>query len=122
MPLSISIPTLLLFLQTPDADAIFGGHSPKSETRDMIFVEGELYGKLVARNDQPLSAAEAAKEEKKLRETAAERRLHPEHRPITERAVHVAHLPDIFRFYSCSFASEESVNDRQAWIILCNPQ
>ncbi len=40
----------------------------------VMTLEGEPYRKLVARNEQPLSAKEAAKEDKKLAQTAAERK------------------------------------------------
>src|ERR1039457_2770241 len=62
------------------------GHPNKdrSETHDIIFVEGISYSKLTARNGKPLEAREAAKEEKKLQQAAEERRqqreanlLHP---------------------------------------------
>jgi len=41
-----------------------------SETYEVIMLEGDTYKKLVARNEQPLSPAGKAKEEKKLQEEA----------------------------------------------------
>src|SRR5579863_5708936 len=45
-----------------------------SVTNDVIFVEGEQYKRLVARDGKPLPPKEEAKEEKKLQQTAEERR------------------------------------------------
>jgi hypothetical protein len=55
------------------------GHAKKtgSETHDVIFVEGESYKRLVARDGKPLPPKEEAKEEKKLQQTAEERRKSP---------------------------------------------
>jgi hypothetical protein len=49
----------------------------RSETAEMIFVEGIAYRKLVARNGKPLDAKEKAKVDKVMRETAEQRRKHP---------------------------------------------
>jgi hypothetical protein len=55
------------------------GHAKKtgSETHDVIFGEGESYKRLVARDGKPLPPKEEAKEEKKLQQTAEERRKSP---------------------------------------------
>jgi hypothetical protein len=45
-----------------------------TETHEVLTLEGESYKKLTARNGKPLSVREAANEEKKLKQTAAERR------------------------------------------------
>src|SRR5205823_3869958 len=45
-----------------------------SGTHDVTFVEGDSYQRLVARDGKPLSPKEEGQEEKKLRQTAEERR------------------------------------------------
>src|SRR5580700_2433383 len=52
-------------------------HQDRSETHEVIFVEGLAYNKLVARNGKPLDAKEKARVDKKMRETAEQRRKHP---------------------------------------------
>jgi hypothetical protein len=95
--------------------------SRDSETYDFMFLEGAPYAKLIARNDQPLSAAENAKEDEKLKRTAEERRAH-EHTPFTQRNVHMASIADTQRLDSCKIAGEEEIGQRKAWIIQCDPQ
>jgi len=65
------------------------GHPNKdsTETHDIIFVEGMSYRKLTARNGEPLKPGEAAKEEKKLRQTAEERRKRRRAGPSAHRGL-----------------------------------
>jgi|SRR5580692_7278298 hypothetical protein len=51
-------------------------HRNRSETAEVIFIEGEAFRKLVARNGKPLDAKEQARVDKKMRETAEQRRRH----------------------------------------------
>ena len=45
-----------------------------SSKHEILFIEGVMYRRLVARNGQPLSKREEAREQKKMQQTAAERR------------------------------------------------
>jgi hypothetical protein len=45
-----------------------------SETYDILFIEGLLYSRLVARDGMPLNQRDVAREEKKMQQTTADRR------------------------------------------------
>jgi hypothetical protein len=65
------------YLQRLEVRMLDGSGKVKSthtQTWDVTFLEGSLYQRLVARNDQPLSAKEEKKEEDKLRKMMEQRR------------------------------------------------
>lgn len=103
--------------------------SVTSETREWTFVDGELFRRLVARNDQPLPPAEQKKEEDRLRRITDERRnedvAHKQKR-IAERDKRREKgrdmLREIPRAYDFRLIGEEKVNERDAWIIEATPR
>ena len=99
------------------------GHANKdrSETHDMIFVEGISYSKLTARNGKPLERGEAAKEEKKLRETAEERRKQ-RHAGLFHASVNMASEEDLLALFDNRLVGEEEIRGRKAWVIESSPR
>ena len=96
--------------------------SRSSKTFDVIFLEGYTYKKLIARDDMPLSPAEAAKVEKEMQKTAEERRAERTRQPITSRSISMATDEDLLKLFKCKVAGEEQIGQRKAWVIQCDPQ
>ena len=98
----------------------------RSETHDVIFVEGVKFRKLIARNGKPLSGREAAQVEKDMRETAAERRHHPipAGGSIGFGRAHadVGSFAELLTLFENRVVGEEPVNGRKAWVIECTPR
>jgi hypothetical protein len=93
----------------------------RSETHEVIFVEGASYKKLIARNDKPLDAKEEAKEKKKLAQAAAERRK--VHGPgLFHKNVSLASNEDLLTLFDNRFLAEEEIRGHKAWVILCTPK
>ena len=86
-----------------------------------MFVEGESYRKLIAEDDQPLSAKEAAKEEARLRQTAEERRQ-ARRNGMFHKTVSTAKSEELLTFYSCHTDGEAELAGRRAWVIQCDPR
>jgi hypothetical protein len=99
------------------------------QTWDVTFLEGSLYRRLVARNDQPLSFKERKKEEDRLRKSIEERRKETEeqhqrrianaersrerqHEPLKE-------VPDAFDF---RLVGEEALSSGEAYVIDATPK
>jgi hypothetical protein len=96
----------------------------ESTTQDVTPVEGSPYKRLVARNDQPLSAKDQAKEDEKLRRSIEDRRKET----ADQRAARIAdwqrsqnkqreplkEMPDAF---DLKMAGEEEVDGVDTWII-----
>ena len=99
------------------------GHPNKdrSETHDIIFVEGISYSKLTARDGKPLGRGEAAKEEKKLRETAEERRKQ-RHAGLFHPTVNTASEEDLLALFDNRLVGEEEIRGRKAWVIESSPR
>ena len=93
----------------------------QSKTWDVLFVEGKPYRKLVAHDDQPLSAREAAKEDERLQKTAEERRRNHHLNPFS-KTVTVARTSEMTELYSCRIENEEDLQGRRAWVIACDPK
>jgi len=103
--------------------------SRKVETWQITYLDGSPYRRLVARNDQPLSADEQKAEEEKLRWNAEQRRMETS----DERAHRVAEwqrradrqrdpikeVPDAFDF---TLLGEEQVAGRAVYRIEANPK
>lgn len=98
-------------------------------TYDVTNVEGSPYRRLVARNDQPLSAEEQKQEQDKLQWSIAERRKEtPEQREkrVSEwrkkqerQREPIQELADAF---DLKIAGEESIDGRAAWVIDGTPR
>jgi hypothetical protein len=99
----------------------------RSETHEVIFVEGVEYRKLIARNGKPLSAREAARVAEEMRETAAERRRHPQYAPggsigLGGARADLGSLAELLTLFDNRLAGEEEVNGRKAWVIESVPR
>jgi len=104
-----------------DFDKNGHAHKNRSETHDIIFVEGLVYKKLVARNGQPLEAKEQAKEEKRLRKTAEERRQ--ERRSgLLHKQVSLGSDQELLTLFDPQLAGEEEIRGHQAWVVECTPK
>jgi hypothetical protein len=100
------------------------GHAKKtgSETHDVIFVEGEFYKRLVARDAKPLPPKEETKEEKKLQQTAEERRKARRKGLFSfSRSAYVS-SDDLDKFFDRSLVGEEEIRGRKAWVIEYTPR
>ena len=99
------------------------GHANKdrTETHDIIFVEGISYSKLTARNGKPLERGEAAKEEKKLQQTAEERRKQ-RHAGLFHPTLNTASEEDLLALFDNRLVGEEEIRGRKAWVIESMPR
>jgi hypothetical protein len=99
------------------------GHPKKDSTEmhDIIFVEGMSYRKLTARNGAPLKPGEAAKEEKKLQQTAQQRR-HERRAGLFHATVSTASEEDLLALFDNRLVGEEGIRGRKAWVIESTPR
>ncbi len=102
-------------------------HKNRSETHEVIFVEGVKYRKLTARNGKRLSAREKARVEEEMRETAAERRRHPQYAPggsvgFGGARADLGSLAELLTLFDNRVEDEEEVNGRRAWVIESVPR
>jgi len=93
----------------------------RSETYQIVFVEGEPYKKLVARNDWPLEAKEQAKESKKLRRIAEER-LRRRRSGLFYKSVNMGSYKDLLTLFDNRLVGEEEIRGRKAWVIGSTPK
>jgi hypothetical protein len=93
-----------------------------SETHDVIFVEGESYRRLVARDGKPLPPKEEAKEEKKLRQTAEERRKARRKGFFNFSRSFGVSNEDLDKLCDHRLVGEEEVRGRKAWVIEFTPR
>jgi hypothetical protein len=102
-------------------------HQNRSETHEVIFIEGLTYRKLVARNGKPLDAKEKAKVDKKMRETAEQRRKQPREPDggrVTNGHVTVDFGSDeeLLTLFDNRVSGEEEIGGRKAWVIESTPR
>lgn len=92
------------------------------ESHEVIFVEGEVYKRLISRNGQPLNAKDQAKEEKKLQDVAGERRK--QRRPgLFRRSFSISDSEeDSKTLFENRLLGEEEINGRKAWVIELEPR
>jgi hypothetical protein len=93
----------------------------RSETYEVIFVEGESYQKLVARNDRPLDPKEQAKIEKNMQRTAEERRKQ-RRSGLLHRTVTLASYNDLLTLFENRFLPDEEVRGHKTSVVLCSPK
>ena len=102
--------------------------SSEVKTYEIMILSGEPTGKLVAKNDVPLSEKEARKEEERIRkliekyqkedEGARRRRLLKSEKEAEEDRQFVREIADAYRF---RFVGSEPVDGRAAWVIDADP-
>jgi len=100
-----------------------------SKTFEVLYLFGEEYQKLIAEDDRPLSADQAAKEQKKLDKAYAERadeserervkRLEKQRKEEEERRKFRAEIVKAFDF---TLLGEETVDGRACWVIAGEPR
>jgi hypothetical protein len=97
----------------------------RSETHEILILDDRPYEKLIAKDDRPLSASEARKEDEKLdREThkreheSAARRAEYEKQRAEDRQF-IREIPDAFTFH---LAGVETVSNQPAWVIDAVPK
>jgi hypothetical protein len=110
-------------------DARGGQKSAKAETYDITFLFGVPYRRLIAKDGQPLSPADARKQEEKLaktfaarqRESGADKQKHmAQYEKARERSrAFLREVPDAFNF---RLLGEETVQGRPAYVIEALPR
>lgn len=99
-----------------------------SETRDVIFLEGLPFPKLVARNGRPLPKKEQAQVAKLMSLTAAERRRKLQRTPpggqlaMGDQTIDLGSNAELLMFYENRLVGEEEVRGRRAWVVECEPR
>lgn len=100
----------------------------RSETHEVIFVEGMEYKKLVARNGKPLDERERMQAEKEMRRVAEERRKRrglpsPGGRVFFgNQSVDLGSREELLVLFENRLIGEESVSGRKAWVIESTPK
>ena len=97
----------------------------RSETSDVMILGGRPYERLTARNDQPLTAEEARKQQQKLdrelakrqQESPAERTRYQKER--AEDRAFIREIPDAFTF---RLVETSAVSNQPAWVIEAQPK
>ena len=120
------------YLQREETRELDASDKPKKvtiRTMNIRMMEGSPYRRLVARNDQPISAEEQKQEEDKLRFNIEERRKEtPEQRQrrIEEwthrqdkRREPLGEVPDAYNF---KLAGEETINGAECYVIEATPK
>jgi len=93
-----------------------------SVTNDVIFVEGEQYKRLVARDGKPLNAKAEAREEKKVQQIAEERRKARRRRLFNFSRSFGVTDDDLDKLCDRRLVGEEEVRGRKAWVIEYTPR
>ncbi len=93
-----------------------------TETYDVIFVEGEEYKKLIARNGQALNAKDQAKEEKKLQDVAKERRKQRRSRLFSRTVTLSGSDEESTALFKRHLVGEETIAGRKAWVVELTPR
>jgi hypothetical protein len=98
--------------------------SSQSETNETLILGGRPYERLIGRNDRPLPAREASKQQEKLdRESAKRQHESPAARARYERErddqrAFIREIPDAFTF---RLIETSAVSNRPAWVIEAQP-
>jgi hypothetical protein len=98
-----------------------------TETREVIFVEGFPFRKLVARNDKPLPAKERAEIQKAVNQTAEDRRKHPRPPPggqivMGSQRIDLGTSRELLTLFDNRVEREEEIRGRKAWVIESTPK
>jgi hypothetical protein len=102
-----------------------GRQTGRSETSDVMILGGRPYERLTARNDRPLPAAEARKQQQKLdkelakrqQESPAERTRYQKER--AEDRAFIREIPDAFTF---RLIETSAVSNQPTWVIEAQPK
>ncbi|HLW55051.1 MAG TPA: hypothetical protein VKW06_19630 [Candidatus Angelobacter sp.] len=112
-----------------DLDRHGQARSTKTRTYDVNFYYGELYSRLIQKDDQPLNEADQKKEDEKLEKFLAklrnqseeerDRRLSKEKKEHEEERLF---LRDMVNAYDFTLVGSETVNGTDAWVIDAAPR
>jgi hypothetical protein len=119
--------------QQREVDKQLGKHgeikSTEIKTYDINFYYGEVYSRLIQKNDQPLSAEEKKKEDEKQEKFLAKRRSRSEeeqqkewNKQKKEREKDRAFLRDMVNAYDFKLVGEEKVDGADSWVIEATPR
>jgi hypothetical protein len=99
------------------------------KTYDVNFYYGELYSRLIQKDDQPLSQADQKKEDEKLEKFLSKLRNQSEEerqkhliKEKKEREEERAFLRDMVNAYDFTLLGEENVNGADTWVIEASPR
>ncbi|MEO5922508.1 MAG: hypothetical protein ABIR70_01640 [Bryobacteraceae bacterium] len=99
--------------------------SRKSETWDVIGLEGSAYRKLIERDDKPLPAKEQKQEEERLAQEATKRRAETAEQRrnrLFSFTYQVSFRPEQMYLFDARLVAEELVNGRPAYVIEATPK
>jgi hypothetical protein len=103
-------------------------HKNRSDSFEIVFVEGLEYRRLIARNGKPLSPKEQAQVEMAMHQTADERR---KHRPPAAPGGRISYgsqqadlgsTGDLLALFDNRLVGEEEVRGRKSWVIESTPK
>jgi hypothetical protein len=92
----------------------------RSETHEVMFIDGGSFKKLVARNDKPLDAKQQAKEESRWRKLVEERKK--QHSGLLHKNVSMGSDEDLLTLFDNRMDGEEEVRGHKSWVILATPK
>ncbi len=103
--------------------------SISSKTKDIVFIHGDRYTRLIERDGKPLPPADEKKEREKFEKRLAERNRETEaqrNKRLAEREQHrmkerefMQELPDAFLF---KMLPDEKIDGRSVWVMEANPR
>ena len=94
-------------------------------TNEILILEGQPYERLIARNDQPLSEKDAAKEQRKLDNELDKRRNHSASEKAKlekERIEEQKYIREFTEAFDFRVIGEEPVSGKPAWILSVTPK
>lgn len=97
----------------------------ENQTNEIMVLEGQPYERLVARNDKPLSAKDAANQERKLDQELAKRRRESaaeKARLEKERREDQKYLREFTEAFNFKILGEEPVSGKPAWVLSVEPK
>jgi len=112
------------WVEQADYFSIVKGGPPKkdrSETHEVMFIEGGSHKKLVARNGQPLDAKQQAKEETKWQKILEARRKQ-QHAGVLHKNVSLGSDEDLLTLFDNRLDGEEEIRGHKSWVILATPK
>jgi hypothetical protein len=95
------------------------------ETREVLILEGQPYEKLIARNDKPLSAKDATKEQKKLDQEIEKRKRQSASEKAKldkERLEEQKYLREFTEAFDFKVIGEQAVSGKPTWVISVTPK
>ncbi|MFB3916951.1 MAG: hypothetical protein ACE14M_09480 [Terriglobales bacterium] len=102
---------------------------PQSQTSEIMILYGEYVGRVIARNDQPLSPKDQAAEEARIQKLIAKRKKETEEEQAKrladydrERAKKRAFVDEIADAYDFQLIGDEVVNGRDTYVLKGTPR